>query len=139
MRRTLCWEHTITGDARRRGVIEHYCVGETCCPGDRPGLKQNMRGPNGICCLLNPAPNKLPRKPWAGQAEIVGHAFLQLELTGGMLSRSFNCLVQVAQARADVVAARLAGLAASRAALDADGSGGNIAARESRSESCSQQ
>ena len=40
MRRKLFWHEILTGDPRRRGVIEHYCVGETCCPGGRSALEK---------------------------------------------------------------------------------------------------
>ena len=42
MRRKLFWDQIFTGDPRRRGVIEHYCVGEICYPGGRSGLEKRF-------------------------------------------------------------------------------------------------
>ena len=115
VRRKLFWDLALTGDARRRGVIEHYCEGETCCPGGRKGLQEKVLSHKvGILCLLDPAPQKWPRKSWVGQAEVCSHILL-LELCGGMISRNLHSLVQMAQARAVAAAARLASLAISQA------------------------
>ena len=48
LRRKLLWGRILMGDARRRWVIEHYCVGETCCPGGCPGLQQQIEGRMGF-------------------------------------------------------------------------------------------
>ena len=105
IRRRLCWDLLINGDARKRGVIEHWCVGASCCPGGRADLVRKLLGPCGIVGLLQPPPAVFPRKSWAGQAEVVTHCLL-LELCGGAISRNFHTLVKQAETRAEKAAVR---------------------------------
>ena len=48
VRRRLCWDLLVNGDARKRGVIEHWCAGASCCPGGRTELVAKLFGPGGI-------------------------------------------------------------------------------------------
>ncbi len=115
IRRKLCWDLLVNGDARRRGTIEHWCAGETCCPGGRAELESRMLGPCGVMSLLAPPPPLWPRKSWAGQAEVASHCLL-LELCGGLISRNFKVLADAADERSASIASRLADLESSRVA-----------------------
>ena len=106
VRRRLCWDLLVNGDARKRGVIEHWCAGATCCPGGRADLVKKLLGPCGIMGLLSPPPDVFPRKSWAGQAEVESHVLL-LELCGGAVSRNFHSLVKQAESRAAKAAHRV--------------------------------
>ena len=119
MRRRLCWDLLVNGDARKRGVIEHWCAGASCCPGGRTELVAKLVGPCGILGLLRPPPAVFPRKSWAGQAEVTSHCLL-LEFRGGAVSRNFHSVVKQAEARAAKAGAARAAAAEAAAALQGD-------------------
>ena len=133
VRRRLCWDLLVNGDARKRGVIEHWCAGASCCPGGRTDLVAKLVGPCGILGLLRPPPAVFPRKSWAGQAEVTSHCLL-LEFCGGAVSRNFHAVVKQAEARAAKAGAARAAAAEAAAALQGDEAASLVAARASAAE-----
>ena len=118
VRRRLCWDLLVNGDARRCGVIEHWCIGASCYPGGRAELVKKLLGPFGIVGLLSPPPPVFPRKSWAGQAEVTSHCLL-LELCGGAVSRNFHSLVKQAESRVARAVVRVAAAVAAAPGDDA--------------------
>ena len=107
-RRMACWDllcSGISGDVSHKGIV-HRCTGIVCCPRGRASLEEKMLKPSGIPSLLNPPPPIWPRKSWSGRAECAGHC-LQMELSGGLISRNFQVLVHMAMQRSALAAARL--------------------------------